>query len=128
MKTSVCSLILLCIVAVAQQPQAGKARISVPSVQGVLELDVGPTTWKTTVQNDRHLTRLDAAPRPDRLQVTAFLWQVGFPATPQKWKDESWREIVKQAQVKRDNLQENNAGQIDRVEYMVPEYNGAAVR
>jgi len=128
MKTSIFSLIFVCAVALAQQPQSGKTRIFVPGVQGVLELDAGATTWKTTVQNDRHLTRLDAAPRPDRLQVTAFLWQVGFPATPQKCKDESWREIVKQAQVKRDNLQENNAGQIDRVEYMVPEYNGAAVR
>jgi hypothetical protein len=61
------------------------------------------------------------------LQITAFLWQVGFPATPEKCKEESWREISKQ-QVTRQNLQENIAGQVDRVEYMIPEYNGAAVR
>jgi hypothetical protein len=128
MKTSIFPLIFLYVVALAQQPPANKARIFVPGVQGVLELDAGPTTWKTTVQNDRHLTRLDTAPRPDRLQITAFLWQVGFPATPQKCKDESWREITKQAQVKRDDLQESRTGETHRVEYMVPEYNGAAVR
>jgi hypothetical protein len=128
MKTSIFPLIVLYVVALAQQPPANKARIFVPGVQGVLELDAGPTTWKTTVQNDRHLTRLDTAPRPDRLQITAFLWQVGFPATPQKCKDESWREITKQAQVKRDDLQESRTGETHRVEYMVPEYNGAAVR
>ena len=112
----------------AQQPQEGKARISIPGVKGVLELDAGSTSWKPTAQNDRKLTRLDTAPRPDRLQVTAFLWQVGFPATPAKCKDESWREITKQAQVKRENLQENNTGPAARVEYMIPDYNGAAVR
>jgi len=127
MKTSIPILILLCAVSLAQQSNSGKARISVPGVQGVLELDAGSTSWKTTVQNDRHLTRLDTAPRPDRLQITAYLWQVGFPATPEKCKDESWREIVKQ-QVQREHLQENSAGQTDRMEYMVPEYNGAAVR
>lgn len=121
-------LMFLCTFAFSQQPQAGKARISVPGVQGVLELDTGSTNWKTTVQNDRRLTRLDTAPRPDRLQITAFLWQVGFPATPEKCKEESWGEIMKQVQVKRENLRENNAGSTDRVEYMIPEFNGAAVR
>jgi hypothetical protein len=127
MNTSIFALVFLCAVALAQQPNSGKARISVPGVQGVLELDAGPTSWRASAQNDRKLTRLEIAPRSDRLQVSAFLWQVGFPATPEKCKDESWREILKQ-QVKRDNLQENNAGQTARVEYTIPEYNGAAVR
>jgi|GEM_PF-1499036 hypothetical protein len=122
------SLIFLCATAFSQQPPAGPARISVPGVTGVLELNVGSATWKTKVQNDRHLTRLDAAPRPDRLQITAFLWQVGFPATPARCKDELWRETMNQVQVKRENLQETTAGQMTRVEYMIPEYNGAAVR
>src|SRR5947199_4181593 len=125
MKTTILTLIFLSTMALSQQ--ASKARIFVPGVQGVLELDPGSPNWKTTVQNDQRRTELDAAPRPDRLQITAFIWHVGFPATPEKCKEESWREIAKQ-QVKRQNLQENNSGQIDRVEYIIPEYNGAAVR
>src|SRR5947209_6008730 len=120
---------LLSIVALAQQPQqSGKARISVPGVKGVLELDAGPTTWKTTVQADRKLTKLDTAPRPDRLQVTAFLWQVGFPASPERCRDELWRETMNQVKTKRENLQQTSAGGMARVEYMIPEYNGAPVR
>ena len=52
---------LLSLIAMAQQ--SGKARISVPGVKGVLELDVGPATWKTSIQADRKLTKLDTAPR-----------------------------------------------------------------
>ncbi|HEV3041533.1 MAG TPA: hypothetical protein VHA33_27465 [Candidatus Angelobacter sp.] len=125
--TLILSLIALCVAALSQQAPAGKTRIFVPGVQGVLELDTGSANGKTTVQNAQHRTQLDAAPRPDRLQITAFIWQVGFPAAPEKCKEESWREISKQP-VTRQNLQENNAGQMDRVEYMIPEYNGAAVR
>src|SRR5438552_10538625 len=127
MKTLTLIPMLLCTIVLSQPPQQNKARIFVPGVQGVLELDPGPATWKTTVQNDQHRTQLDAAPRPDRLQITAFVWQVGFPATPEKCKEESWREISKQ-QVSRQGLQENNSGQLDRVEYTISEYNGAAVR
>jgi len=125
MKTTILTLIFLSTMTFSQQ--ASKARIFVPGVQGVLELDPGSPNWKTTVQNDQHRTELDAAPRPDRLQITAFIWHVGFPAAPEKCKEESWREIAKQ-QVTRQNIQENNSGQIDRVEYMIPEYNKAAVR
>jgi hypothetical protein len=125
--TLILFLTVLCAGAFSQQPPAGKARIFVPGVQGVLELDTGSANWKIRVQIDQHRTQLDAAPRPDRLQITAFIWQVGFPATPEKCKEEAWREISKQ-QADRQNLQENNAGQMDRVEYLIAEYNGAAVR
>ena len=109
-----------------QQTSTGVARIAVPDVKGVLELNVGPTTWKTTLQNDGKLIRLDAAPRADRVQVTAFLWQVGFAANPADCKNEAAR-TMNQTQVKRANVQESTSGQMARVEYMIPEYNGAPV-
>jgi hypothetical protein len=121
-------VVLFCAVVFAQQPQTGKTTLSIPGVKGVLQLDVGPTTWKITPQTDRKLVKLDTAPRPDRLQVTAFLWQVGFPASADRCRDELWRSTMNQVQVKRENLQQTDVGQTARVEYMIPEYNGAPVR
>src|SRR2546423_9845256 len=103
---------LLSLIAMAQQ--SDRARISVPGVKGVLELDVGPTTWKTTVQADRKLAKLDTAPRADRLQVTAFPWQVGFLPSPQSCRDELWRETMHQVKTKRENLQQTSAGGMAR--------------
>ena len=129
MKSFALSLfVMLCSFAFSQQPQSGTARISIPGVQGVLELNVGPTTWKTKVQTDRKLVELDTAPRPDRLQVTAFLWQVGFPASAERCRDELWRDTMNKSPLKRENLEQSSAGSTARVSYMVPEYNGAPVQ
>src|SRR5690242_3570155 len=87
-KIFVMAVLLFSTFCIAQQPQSNTARISIPGVQGVLELNVGPTSWKTKNQNDRKLVELDTAPRPDRVQVTAFLWQVGFPASADRCRDE----------------------------------------
>ncbi len=131
MKNFVLALLVVSVLplaSLAQDSDSGKTRISIPGVKGVLELNAGPTRVKTSVENDRKLARLDAMPRPDRLQVTAFLWQVGFPATADSCKDELWRSTMNQVQVTRENLQQNSNGQIARVEYMIPEYNGAPVQ
>jgi len=122
------ALTLLLLSTLAQEPQTNTARISIPDVKGVLELNVGPTTWKTTIQPDRKLVQLDTAPRPDRLQVTAFLWQVGFPASPQRCRDELWRDTMNKVPLKRENLEQATVGETARVSYMVPEYNGAPVQ
>lgn len=121
-------LVVLSVASFAQQSDSGKTRISIPGVKGVLEVNAGPTRVKTSVESDRKLARLDAMPRTDRLQVTAFLWQVGFSATADSCKDELWRSTMNQVQEKRENLQQNSTGQIARVEYMIPEYNGAPVQ
>ena len=127
-KIFVIAVLLFSTFCIAQQSQSSTARISIPGVQGVLELNVGPTSWKTKVQTDRKLVELDTAPRPDRVQVTAFLWQVGFPASPDRCRDELWRDTLNKVQIKRENLEQTTVGQTARVTYMVPDYNGAPVR
>src|SRR5438270_13290823 len=102
-------VLLLCPVCFSQQPHADPARISIPGVQGVLELNVGPTTWKTKLQTDRKLVELDRAPGPDRLQVTAFLWQVGFPASADSCRDELWRDTMNKSALKRENREQSSA-------------------
>ncbi len=51
MKSSIFPALLLFPAALfAQQASLSKAQISVPGVNGVLKLDVGPTTWEARVR------------------------------------------------------------------------------
>jgi hypothetical protein len=71
--------------------KSGRSRLSLPGHRGVLELDPGATTWRTSFRDEGETIYLEALHRRDHLLVTAFLQQVAFTATPEKCRNERWR-------------------------------------
>jgi len=122
------TLVLLIAPAFGQQPGASKARISIPGVTGVLEIDVGPTTWDARVRSDGKETELQALNRPDNLRITAFLQQVKFPASPEKCRAEWWPMTEKSARMKREDLRQSVRDGIAIVEFIIPEFRGNRIR
>lgn len=99
--------------------------MSIPGVPGILQLDVGATTFQTAVTPDGKEVQLRAFDRPDHLGISAFLQRVTFPASAEKCRDEWWPATKKSAPMKRDDLDELQVRDgIARVEYIVPEYRG----
>jgi hypothetical protein len=118
-----CSLSVL-----AQTGKSNPVQMAIPGVKGVLELDVGPTTPETRVRPDGKEVQLRAFGRPDKLDITAFLQRVTFPASAEKCRDEWWPG-TKKGPFQRDNLQETALKDgIARVEFVVPEFKGIKVR
>jgi hypothetical protein len=112
----------------AQQSSSHHAQMVIPGVKGVLEFDVGPVAPETRVRPDGKEVQLRAFGRPDRLDITAFLQRVSFPASPEKCRDEWWPG-TKKGPFQRDNLQETIVKDgIARVEFIVPEFKGVKVR
>ena len=102
--------------------------MAIPGVRGVLEFNVGPTTFETRVRPDGKEVQLHAFGRPDGLQITAFLQRVTFPASAERCRDEWWPPAKKSLPLQRDDLQETTFKDgIARVEYIVPEFKGAKV-
>jgi hypothetical protein len=130
MKTLAPVLILCCaIIAQAQQPSTHRAQMAIPNVRGVLEFDVGPTSFETHVRPDGKEVQLQAFGRPDKLGISAFLQRVAFPASPEKCRDEWWPGTKKAVKMQRDDLQETVVKDgIARVEFIVPEFRGVKVQ
>jgi len=122
------TIALLAAPAIGQQPSVSKARISIPGVTGVLEMDVGPTTWEARVRADGKETELQALYRPDNLRITAFLQQVKFPASPEKCRAEWWPMTEKGARMKREELRQSVKDGIAIVEFIIPEFRGNRIR
>jgi len=127
-RLTVLTLVLLSASVFGQQPSVSKAQISIPRVKGVLEIDVGPTTWEARVRPDGKETQLRAMYRPDNLLITAFLQKVKFPASPEKCRAEWWPMSAKSTPIKREELRQSERDGIAIVEYIVPEFRGNAVR
>src|SRR5215471_5167742 len=96
----------------SQETSAGKAQISIPGVKGMLELDVGPTTWEAHVRPDGRETQLRAMHRTDNLLVSAFLQRVKFPASAEKCRAEWWPMTAKALRVKREELSQSERNSI----------------
>src|SRR5215470_1575579 len=111
-----------------RQGTAGKAQISIPGVKGMLELDVGPTTWEAHVRADGRETQLRAMHRSDNLLVSAFLQRVKFPASAERCRAEWWPGTAKALRVKREELSQSERNGIAIVEYIVPKFQGLPIR
>jgi hypothetical protein len=91
MKTSSFLIAVFCaICALAQEGTTNRAEMSIPGVPGVLQLDVGATTFQTKVTPDGKEVQLRAFDRPDQLGISAFLQRVTFPASAEKCRAEWW--------------------------------------
>src|SRR5262249_44004987 len=73
----------------AQPPRTEPARMSIPGIRGVLELNPG-ATLSHSILREENVAYLEALGRSDHLLVTAFLQHVSFTATPEKCRDERW--------------------------------------
>lgn len=104
------------------------AKIAVPGVKGILELDVGPGDFQTQVRPDGKEVQLRAFQREDGLAVTAFLQRVAFPGSAERCKTEWWGGTKNSARVERTELQESSKNGIARVEYVIPEFRGVKIR
>jgi tetratricopeptide (TPR) repeat protein len=127
------SVVLICVfcstVASPQQASGTAAQMAIPGVKGIMRLDVGTTKFHTRVRPDGKEVQLLAANRPDGLEITAFLQQVAFPASPERCRDEWWPGTKNSVPLQRDGLQESVAQDgIARVEYIIPEFREAKVR
>jgi tetratricopeptide (TPR) repeat protein len=127
MKTAVAVTLFCSLSVLAQVGKSNLVQMAIPGVKGVLEFDVGPVTPETSVRPDGKEVQLRAFGRPDKLDITAFLQQVRFPASAERCRDEWWPE-TKKAPFQRDNLQETIVKDgIARVEFIVPEFKGVKV-
>src|ERR1051326_3788890 len=111
-----------------QEPRVGVAQISIPRVNGVLKIDVGPTTWESFVRPDGKETQLRAMQRADKLIITAFLQKVKFPASAEKCRAEWWPMTAKSAPMKREGLRQSERQGITIVEFIIPEFKGNQIR
>jgi tetratricopeptide (TPR) repeat protein len=118
--------LLLALAAVAQQPSTGtgKARVTVPGVKGVLEIDVGPSPWHLDFVPEDKWTMLQARQRPDHISISALLRQVTFPATAESCKNEFWPKLQETLGNHVGDLQQNMQGGFARVEYTLTGPNG----
>lgn len=131
MRTSfILAAVLLPAAALGQPLNVGTVRMSVPGVKGVLELEVGPTTWQSRVRPDGIETQMRAINRKDHLLITAFLQKVNFPASPEKCRAEWWPGTEKGLRKNSWNLQDlklTDRNDMAVAEFFVPEFQGKPV-
>jgi len=131
MKTLHMAIALACIAALAQQPSGDHVQMTIPGVQGALELNVGPTTWQTRVRDDGLETQMRAMDRADHVVISAFLQKVTFAASPEKCRDEWWSATEKSNKshgFKMEHVAKSSDSNIARVEFFVPEFQGHPVK
>jgi tetratricopeptide (TPR) repeat protein len=122
---SICSIFLCSISLVAQQLPDRIAKIGIPNVKGILEINVGPADFQTRVRPDGKEVQLRAMGRTDHLAITAFLQNVTFSASAERCRDEWWPSTKNAVALQRDDLQESIVKDgIARVEYVIPEFKG----
>jgi tetratricopeptide (TPR) repeat protein len=111
----------------AQETGVNKAQISIPGVKGVLELNVGKTTWDAHVRADGKETELQAIHRMDNVRITAFLQKVKFQASAVNCRGKWWPMTAKSAPIKREELRQYDRDEAAIVEFMIPEFRGNTI-
>lgn len=127
MKVAIVLALLGCSVGAAQEAPTRLARLAIPGVTGVLEIDVGGK-FQTRVRPDGKEVQLRAMERTDGLAITAFLQRVDFPATAERCRAEWWPGTRDSLKVQRDDLRESSATSMVRIEYIIPEFQGVKVQ
>ena len=118
MKTAkLLSILLVSLAVQAQQPSGNRARVEVPGVTGVLEIEVGATSWRLDFLPEDKWTMLQARQRPDQVSISALLRQVTFAAGAEACKKEMWPQVQKSLGGRIENLQENFTGGFARAEF-----------
>ncbi len=121
------SVLFLSISMLGQETGADEARVSIPGVKGVLELNVGKTTWDARVRADGKETQLQAMHRTDNVRITAFLQKVNFPASAENCRGKWWPMTARSAPLKREEFRQYDRDGAAVVEYMIPEFRGNTI-
>jgi len=111
------ALLLLSFFLLAQQPPSSRARLEVPGVQGVLEIDVGASPWHLEFLPEDKWAMLTAQQRPDHVSISALLRQVTFSATAESCRNELWPKLKESISSRISDLQQGTQGGFARVEY-----------
>ena len=114
----------------AQQSGTDHVRMTIPGVQGALDLSVGPTDWQMRVRDDGIETQMRAMSRPDHLEISAFLQKVDFVASAEKCREEWWsgtEKGYKSHGFKIEHMNKTSDGTMARVEFLVPEFQGKKI-
>lgn len=130
MKTAYLAVLLLSAATLAQQSGTDHVRMTIPGVQGALDLSVGPTGWQTRVRDDGIETQMRAMSRPDHLEISAFLQKVDFVASAEKCREEWWsgtEKGYKSHGFKMEHMNKTSDGTMARVEFLVPEFQGKKI-
>lgn len=109
----------------------GTVYMSVPGTKGVLQMEVGPTTWQSRVRPDGVETQMQAVNRKDGLIISAFLQKVTFEASAEKCRADWWagtEKGLKKNGIKVEDVQKTNEGNAAVVEFMAPEFNGKKIQ
>lgn len=101
----------------AQPAPSGKARVAVPGIKGVLEIDVGPSPWHLDFLPEDKWTMLQARQRPDHVSISALLRQVTFPATAESCRNEFWPKLKQAISDRIADVQQSLDGGFARVAY-----------
>jgi|SRR5215813_3062012 len=131
MKTACFALLLISSTVLAQQSGTDHVRMTIPGIQGALELSVGSITWETRVRDDGIETQMRAMDRPDHVVISAFLQKVEFSASAEKCRDDWWSATEKGYKshgLKMEHMDKSSNGAIARVEFFVPEFQGKKVK
>jgi len=116
-------------VAFAQKDFRNTVQMAIPGIKGIMRLDVGETKFQTRVRPDGKEVQLKTDSRSDGLEITAFLQQVPFPASPEKCRNEWWPGTKNSVPLQRDDLHESAVRNgIALVDYIIPEFRGVKVR
>lgn len=110
-------VLLLSFCVFAQSAPSGKARVAVPGVKGVLEIDVGPSPWHLDFLPEDKWTMLQARQRPDHVSISALLRQVTFPATAESCRNEFWPRLKQSISNRIADVQQTLDGGFARVAY-----------
>ena len=119
MKTAhLLSILLLSVVMQAQQqPSSTLARVEVPGVKGILEIDVGASPWHLDFLPEDKWTMLQAHQRPDHVNINALLQQVTFAASAESCKNDMWPRVQQSLGSKITDLHEGFTGGFAREEF-----------
>ncbi|HEY6348268.1 MAG TPA: hypothetical protein VI636_02550 [Candidatus Angelobacter sp.] len=118
MKTAkLLSILLVSLAVQAQQPSGNRARVEVPGVTGVLEIDVGATSWRLDFLPEDKWTMLQVHQRPDHVSINALLRQVTFAASAESCKNDMWPKVQQSLGGKAGDLHESFTGGFARAEF-----------
>ena len=127
MRTFVALLILAGSICAAQEFSPHVARLAIPGVTGVLQVNVA-SRFETRVRPDGKEVQMRAMERTDGLAISAFLQRVEFPASPERCRAEWWPGTKNSVKNQRDNLRESSNKLIAIVEYVIPEFQSIKIQ
>ena len=117
---------LLCGCAVGQT-QHGLVKMAVPNTPGALQIDVGNIPVEQTLRSDGKEVKLFGSDEQSGFAISVFLQHVTFAPTAVSCRQTWWGTTKEAPGMRRDNVKLTESGDMARVDYDVPEFQGRQV-